>query len=206
MSDRFYSNTISGVELQVKFAFPKIFFTKDIADKNKKVYYDVGTVVMLNWGIVSAARAKTVLSSVKAIDLPSGTTVTQGSMVFKVFHKDSLSVLKSEIIKGINGGQDTIETVVLDDSPFILLDRGDSVEFETKALDESIDWVQLPFFDVILASTASDEQGVKTVRTMDIKSMKIFSEGFAESLESLETNSLVSFIAIEGVGDWKEAV
>ena len=209
MSDKnkeFYSSTLNGVELKVKFAFPKIFFTKKHEDLYKKVFYDIGVLADIGWQISTSATPQYSLNMVKAMDITSGLSMAEGNMTFKTFHHESLGVLKEEILKGINGGADKIEFPLIVDNPFVTLEGDTSVEindFETHSDADKINWAQMPLFDIILISQASKDYKTKDIRVKQIKSVKITSSGFAESIESLEINTFSSFMAIGEITDWK---
>jgi len=204
MSKEFYSNTLNGVELIIKFAFSKMVFTKDYSDKNNYVYYDIGDLSDINWSEETTASAKYALSSITPIDLPTGISVTTGDMAFKTFHHESLALIKKEILKGINGGTDKIEFPLIDENPFITLaDSEADLDMDETSDPEAINWSQMPLFDVLLFSSADDENGIKRVSIKTIRGVKLTSEGFAESIDSLEVNAMASFIAIGGVSDWE---
>ena len=198
----FYSSTISGVELQCKFAFPKIYFTKNLADVNNKVYYDVGFLAEIGWEMNNSATPKYALNSITPIDINPGMSIAEGQVIFKIFHHDSLEKLKAEVLKGINGGADKIELPEVVDNPFITLEDGIEVEDVTSDPDK-INWSQMPLFDIVLLSNTQGELLNKQVRKKVISGVKFTSQGFAESIASLEANSMASFIAIGGVSDWE---
>ena len=198
----FYSSTISGVELQCKFAFPKIYFTKNLADVNNKVYYDVGFLAEIGWEMNNSATPKYALNSITPIDINPGMSIAEGQVIFKIFHHDSLEKLKAEVLKGINGGADKIELPEVVDNPFITLEEGIEVEDVTSDPDK-INWSQMPLFDIVLLSNTQGELLNKQVRKKVISGVKFTSQGFAESIASLEANSMASFIAIGGVSDWE---
>lgn len=198
----FYSSTISGVELQCKFAFPKIYFTKNLNDVNEKVYYHVGFLAEIGWEINNSASAKYALNSITPIDITAGMSLVEGQLIFKIFHHDSLEKLKEEVLKGINGGQDKIVLPEVVDNPFITLEDG--IEWlDTTSDSDKINWSQMPLFDIVLLSNTQDELLNKKVRKKVIGGVKFTSQGFSESIESLEFNSMASFIAIGGVSDWE---
>lgn len=195
-------STISGVELQCKFAFPKIYFTKNQEDKDKKVYYNIGFLAEIGWEINNSASAKYALNSITPIDISPGMSFVEGQIIFKIFHHDSLEKLKEEILKGINDGQDKIELPEVVDNPFITLEE--EIDWINITSDPNkINWSQMPLFDIILLSNTQDELLNKIVRRKTIKGVKFTSQGFSESITSLEANSLASFVAIGGVTDWE---
>ena len=198
----FYSSTISGVELQCKFAFPKIYFTKNLADVNNKVYYDVGFLAEIGWEMNNSATPKYALNSITPIDINPGMSIAEGQVIFKIFHHDSLEKLKAEVLKGINGGADKIELPEVVDNPFITLEEGIEVEDVTSDPDK-INWSQMPLFDIVLLSNTQGELLYKQVRRKVISGVKFTSQGFSESIASLEANSMASFIAIGGISDWE---
>lgn len=198
----FYSSTISGVELQCKFAFPKIYFTKNLADVNNKVYYDVGFLAEIGWEMNNSATPKYALNSITPIDINPGMSIAEGQVIFKIFHHDSLEKLKEEVLKGINGGKNKIELPEIVDNPFITLEDGIKVEDVTSDPDK-INWSQMPLFDIVLLSNTQGELLNKQVRRKVISGVKFTSQGFAESIASLEANSMASFIAIGGISDWE---
>lgn len=198
----FYSSTVNGVELQCKFAFPKIFYTKNPADVNEMVYYDCGFLAEISWEFNNSASAKHSLNSIQPIEINAGISIAEGQMIFKIFHRDSLEVMKAEVLKGINGGADKIELPLVEDNPFITLEDG--IEWEdVTSRPEDINWSQMPLFNIILLSNTQDELLNKVVRKKVISGVKITSSGFAESIASLEMNAMASFIAIGGVSDWE---
>ncbi|MGL6129995.1 MAG: hypothetical protein ACRCZ9_00080, partial [Fusobacteriaceae bacterium] len=75
--------------------------------------------------------------------------------------------------------------------------------FETHSDASKLNWAQMPLFDIILISQASKDYKTKEVRVKQIKSVKITSSGFAESIESLEINTFSSFMSIGEITDWK---
>lgn len=198
----FYKSTVSGVELQCKFAVPKIYYTKDQADLDKKVYYHIGFLAEIGWNVNNSADAKYSLNAINPLEITPGMSVVQGQMIFKIFHHDSLEQLKAEILKGINEGQDKIELPEIVDNPFITLE--DEMTLNKVTSDpEKINWSQMPLFDIILLSNTQGELLNRQVRKKEIKGVKITSQGFAESIASLEANAMASFIAIGGVSDWE---
>lgn len=198
----FYSSTISGVELQCKFAFPKIYFTKNLADVNNKVYYNVGFLAEIGWEINNSATPKYALNSITPIDINAGISIVEGQVIFKIFHHDSLERLKAEVLKGINQGKDKIELPEIVDNPFITVEDG--IEWEDVTSDpDKINWSQMPLFDIVLLSNTQGELLNKQVRKKVISGVKFTSQGFSESIASLEANSMASFIAIGGVTDWE---
>ncbi|MGL5716475.1 MAG: hypothetical protein ACRCXX_14160 [Cetobacterium sp.] len=206
VNKEFYSSTLNGVELKVKFAFPKVYFTKNHEDVNKKVYYDIGVLADIGWETSTSATPQHVLNMIKAMDITSGLSMTQGNMTFKTFHHESIGKLKEEILKGINEGRDKIEFPLIEDSPFIVLD-GEVVDdikpFETHSESGKVNWAQMPLFDIILMSQVSKGYNDKKVMVKEIRAVKITSNGFAESVESLEMNTFSSFMSIGQVTDWK---
>jgi hypothetical protein len=205
MSSNFYSNTLSGVELIVKFAFSKMIFTKKYTDKNNYIYYNIGVMSDISWNEETSASAKYALTSIKPIDLPAGISIASGDMAFKTFHHESLALIKKEILKGIDNGTNKIDFALIEENPFITIVEDSSVKYGFgEQLDgEKINWSQMPLFDIILISSADDDDGIKSVSTKTIKGVKITSEGFAESIESLEVNAMASFLSIGGVTDWE---
>lgn len=198
----FYSSTVGGTELQCKFAVPKVYFTKDIADINKRVYYDVGFLAEIGWSVDNSANAKYALNSITPIEITPGMSIAQGQIIFKIFHHDSLEQLKAEILKGINEGQDKIELPEISDNPFITLEE--EIEWAKVTSDpDKISWAQMPMIDIILLSNTQDELLNGAVRKKEIKGVKITSQGFSESITSLEMNAMASFIAIGGISDWE---
>ncbi len=200
--ERFHSSTINGVELKCKFAFPKIFYTKNPADINKKIYYDCGFLAEISWEFNNSASAKHSLNSIQPIEINAGISIAEGQMIFKIFHRDSLEVMKAEVLKGINNGTDKIEMPLIEDNPFITLEDGVEWE-EVTSRPEDINWSQMPLFDIILLSNTQDDLMNKVVRRKIISGVKITSSGFAESIASLEMNAMASFIAVGGVSDWE---
>lgn len=198
----FYSSTVSGTELRCMFAFPKIFYTRNPKDVDDQVYYDIGFLAEIGWSFNNSASAKHSLNSIDPIEINSGVSILEGQAVFKIFHRDSLEVLKAEILKGINSGGDKIELPFVDDNPFITLEEEAVWENVTSDPDK-VNWSQMPLFDIILLSNTQDELFNKVVRKKTIRGVKFTSNGFSESIESLEANSIASFIAVGGVTDWE---
>lgn len=198
----FYSSTVSGVELQCKFAFPKVYFTKNINDANSKIYYDIGFLAEIGWEINNSATPKYALNSITPIDINAGMSFAEGQVIFKIFHHDSLEKLKAEVLKGINSGSDKIELPEITDNPFITLEDGIKMEDVTSDPDK-INWSQMPLFDIVLLSNTQGELLNKEVRRKVISGVKFTSQGFSESIASLEANSMASFIAIGGISDWE---
>lgn len=198
----FYNGTISGVELQCKFVFPKIYFTKNFADLNKKVYYDIGFLAEIGWSIDNSASPQYALNSIQPIRILPGMSVAQGDIAFKIFHHDSLEKLKQEILAGINGGADKIEFPNIQDNPFITLEENMEI-FEPTSDPDLINWSQMPLFDIVLFSNTKDELNQRIVRRKTIEGVTITSEGFSESINSLEMNGMASFIAIGNITDWE---
>lgn len=207
MAKEFYSTTLNGIELKCKFAFPKVYFTKNPEDRDLKIYYDIGFLAEIGWQESNSATPQFSLNMINAKDITAGMSIIQGEIAFKSFHHDSLSLLKKEIMKGINGGKDKISFPIIEDNPFLTLeDSEDSLVFETHEDPERINWSQMPLFDIILTSQASSgENNDKEIRIKTIRGVKINSMGFAESIESLELNTFSSFMAIGGQTDWEVA-
>ncbi|MGL4997675.1 MAG: hypothetical protein ACRC5T_01610, partial [Cetobacterium sp.] len=113
----FVSSTLNGVELKCKFAFPKVYFTKDPAHKNERVFYDIGFLANIGWQESNSATPQFSLNTIHAMDITAGLSIIQGEFAFKTFHYDSLSQLKAEIFKGINSGKDKIEFPIIEDNP-----------------------------------------------------------------------------------------
>lgn len=201
----FYSSTINGVELKVKFAFPKIYFTKDYEDLHKKVFYDIGVLAEIGWQTSTSATPQYSLNMIKAMDITSGLSMAQGNMTFKTFHHESIGELKREILKGINEGRDKIEFPIIEDNPFVTLENGteEIPLFESHSDADKLNWAQMPLFDIILISQSSKDYNTKEIKIKQIKSVKITSSGFAESIESLEMNTFSSFMAIGEITDWE---
>lgn len=206
VNKEFYSSTLNGVELKVKFAFPKVYFTKNPEDVYKKVYYDIGVLVDIGWQTSTSATPQHVLNMIKAMDITSGMSMTQGNMTFKTFHHESIGKLKEEILKGINEGRDKIEFPLIEDNPFVVLE-GEVTEdvkgFDTHSDSNKINWAQMPLFDIILISQMSKDYNDKEVKVKELRAVKITSNGFAESIESLEMNTFSSFMCIGQITDWK---
>lgn len=206
VNKEFYSSTLNGVELKVKFAFPKVYFTKNPEDLYKRVYYDIGVLADIGWETTTSASPQYVLNMIKAMDITSGFSTSNGNMTFKTFHHDSIGVLKREILKGINDGKDKIEFPLIEDSPFVTLE-GEALteikEFDTHSDADKINWAQMPLFDIILISQASKDYNDKEIKVKELRGVKITSNGFAESIESLEMNTFSSFLAIGQITDWK---
>lgn len=198
----YYNGTISGAELQCKFAFPKIYFTKNFNDLNKKVYYDIGFLAEIGWSIDNSASPQYALNSIQPIRILPGMSVAQGDIAFKIFHHDSLEKLKQEILAGINGGADKIEFPDIHDNPFITLENKMEV-FQPTSDPDSINWSQMPLFDIIIFSNTRDELNNRIVRRKTIEGVTFNSEGFSESINSLEMNGMSSFIAIGNISDWE---
>ena len=199
----FYSSTISGVELKCVFGFPKAYFTKNFKDLNTKVYYDVGFLAEIGWEINNSATPKYALNSITPIDINAGMSIAEGQIIFKIFHHDSLEKLKEEVLKGINGGVDKIEFPEVVDNPFVTLEDEVTIEDVTSDPDK-INWSQMPLFDIVLFSNTQGELLDKKVRRKTISGVKSTSQGFSESITSLEANSMASFMAIGGISDWEE--
>ncbi|MGL5717046.1 MAG: hypothetical protein ACRCX2_28780 [Paraclostridium sp.] len=205
MAKEFYSSTLNGVELKCKFAFPKIYFTKDFADYEESVYYDIGILVDIGWQKSNSATPQYSLNMIKPMDITAGMSMAQGELTFKTFHHDSLSLLKAEVLKGINGGKDRIEFPLIEDNPFVTLeDATADLVFDTHSDPDKINWSQMPLFDIVLISQASAEFTEKKLKIKKIRGVKITSMGFAESIESLEMNSMASFMAIGEITDWED--
>ena len=129
-------------------------------------------------------------------------SVAQGDIAFKIFHHDSLEKLKQEILAGINGGADKIEFPDIHDNPFITLENKMEV-FQPTSDPDSINWSQMPLFDIIIFSNTRDELNNRIVRRKTIEGVTFNSEGFSESINSLEMNGMSSFIAIGNISDWE---
>lgn len=201
----FYSSVINGVELKCKFAFPKNYFTKNFADAKERIFYDIGFLYEIGWEDVNTSTPVFTLNTLTAMDIASGISMVRGNAVFKIFHKESLAELKREIAKGINNGRDKIEFPLIEDNPFTTVeDTEDSVVFDTQDNAEKIKWGQMPLFDIILISQAADKNGVKKLKKMEIRGVRFNSIGFAEGIESLEMNSMASFMAVGKLTDWED--
>lgn len=198
----FYSSTVSGVELKCKFGFPKAYFTKNFKDLDTKIYYDIGFLAEIGWEINNSATPKYALNSMTPIDINPGISIAEGQIIFKIFHHDSLEKLKEEILKGINGGSDKIELPEIVDNPFVTLEDDIKVDDVTSDPDK-INWSQMPLFDIVLLSNTQGELLNKEVRRKIISGVKFTSQGFSESIASLEANSMASFMAIGGISDWE---
>lgn len=200
----FYSSTINGVELKCKFAFPKNYFTKNISDATERMFYDVGFLDSIGWEDVNSSTPIFSLNTMHAMDIVSGISISRGEMILKIFHRESLEELKREIVKGINNGRDQIEFPVIEDNPFVTLDDIEgSLVFDSHSDPEKINWSQMPLFDIILISQVRGEDGIKRLRKKEIKGVRFESIGFSESIESLEMNTMASFIAIGRITDWE---
>lgn len=200
--EEFYSSTISGVNLKCKFAFPKIYFTKNQEDLYKRIYYDIGFITDIGWQQSNSASAKFNLTSIAPIDVYSGAVITEGSIAFKIFHHDSLERLKDEILKGINQGKDTINFPDIYDSPFVSLNE-EWEEWDFHNDGTQINWAQMPLFDVILIAEAKDELNNVEIRQKTIHGVKITSQGFGQSIDSIEMSAVATFMAIGVVSDWE---
>lgn len=204
INKEFYSSTISGVELKVKFAFRKIFFTKQYKDKDDYVFYDIGVLANIGWEEIVPTNPKYSFNMIKAMDISSGMLIVQGDMIFKNFHEESLAAIKEEILKGINNEKNKIEFPLIEDNPFVTLeDENEDYKFSTTSDGNRISWAQMPLFDLLLISSADDGKGRKEAKIKTIRDIKISSTGFAESVESLEMNSMTSFICVGGVSGWE---
>lgn len=201
----FYSSSINGVNLQVKFAIPKVFFTKNIADKDLRVYYDIGFLATIGWEENNSASANYSLTSIEAVSMHNGLSIVQGEMAFKIFHTDSLEALKREIFKGINGGTHKIHIAEQNDNPYLTLEE-DIELFELEQNPDNISWHQMPPFDIVLLSSTNEELQKKQVRRKIIRGVTITSEGTSESIASLEINAMANFIAVGGMTDWEVVV
>lgn len=203
--DEFYSSTLNGVELKVKFAFPKVYFTKDPADKDKRIYYDIGVLADIGWSQSTTAAPQYALGMIKAMDITSGMSITEGNMTFKTFHHESLSLIKRKVLEGINNGRDKIEFPDIEDNPFITLeDVVEDLIFDVQSDPDKVNWSQMPLFDILLFSQSSQNFNNKKIKVKEIKGVKFSSQGFAESIESLEINTMSSFIAIGEITDWSD--
>ena len=201
---QFFNNTINGVELQVKFAFRKCYYTKNTSDANKYIYYDIGTLADIEWKDINSATPKFSLNTLQPYDITSGVSIIQGQMIFKTFHHDSLEIIKKIVLDGINDGANKIEFPIIESNPFVTLgDINDNLVFETHSNADLIEWDSMPLFDVLLISSAADSNGQKETRIKTIKDIKFSSLGSAESIQSLEMNTMASFIAIGGLTDWE---
>lgn len=204
--ENFISSTITGVELKCKIAIPKNYFTKDFKDVNKKVYYDIGILDSIGWDNVSSTTPKYTLSTTNPYDIASGISMAKGQMFFKTFYRDSLEALKSEIAKGINNGANKILFPVIEDNPFESLENFDEeIVLESHDDANKVTWGSMPLFDIILISKSKDENNVTTLHKKEIQGVRIESQGFAESIESLEMNSIVSFMAIGEITEWEKS-
>lgn len=200
--DEFYSSTISGVNLKCKFAFPKIYFTKKQEDLHKRIYFDIGFLTDIGWKQSNSSSAKFNLTSIGPIDIYSGAIITEGSMVFKIFHYNSFEHLKDEILKGINNGRDTIDFPEIYDSPFLSLDE-EWEDWEFHNDGSKINWSQMPLFDVVLIAEAKDQYNRSEIRKKVIHGVKITSQNFGLSIDSTEISSVATFMAIGVVSDWE---
>lgn len=202
---KFTASALNGVELKCKFAFPKNYFTRNFSDVNLRVFYDIGFLAEIAWENVNNVTPRTTLSTKNPFDITSGISLVKGQMVFKIFHKDSLEALKSEIAKGINEGRDKIVFPLIEDNPFESLeDYNSSLIMTSHQNADEVSWGDMPLFDIILLAQVKDENYKSKILKKEIKGVRLESEGFAESIESLEINSIATFMAIGELTDWEE--
>jgi len=199
----FISATISGAELECKFAFPKIFFTKNLADRYIKEYFDIGFLENIGWQVSNSASPKYTLTNRGPVDIYPGMEIAEGQMTFKVFHKNSFSELKSLIMQGINGGADKIKFPTLYETPFLSFEDN-FTEWEFHSDNSKVDWGQLPPFEIILISKSKNQAGIIEVRKKTIKGVYITSEASGVAINSTEFNNAVSFMAIGEITDWEK--
>lgn len=204
---RIVASSINGVELKCKFAFAKNYFTKNFADVDERVFYDIGFLAEIAWENVTNLTPRYTLSTKNPFDITSGISMVRGQMVFKLFHKDSLEALKSEVAKGINEGRDKIVFPVIEDNPFETLEEYNaSLVMPSHQNAEEMEWGDMPLFDIILFSQTRDENFKTKIMKKEIKGVRFESIGFAEGIESLEMNSITTFMAIGEITDWEEVV
>lgn len=201
----FYSSTLNGVELKVRFAFRKSYYTKNASDADQYIFYEIGTLSDIGWNEVNSATPKYSLNTNQPYEIGAGISMVQGQMIFKTFHHDSLEGIKKMVLDGINGGADKIEFPIIESNPFIsLADISDDLVFDTHSNNDLIEWDSVPLFHVLLISSSADVNGQKQTRIKTIKDVKFTSIGSAESVQSLEMNTMASFMAIGRVTDWEE--
>ena len=200
----FYSSTISGSELECKFAFPKIYFTKNPKDKYVKVYYDIGFLEDIAWETSNSATPKYNLTSVHPLDIYAGMEIAEGQMSFKVFHHNSFEKLKEIIIEqGINGGKDKMLFPELYESPFVVLDQ-EWQEWEFHNESKKTSWGQMPLFDIVLISKNRNEKNELEVRKKTLEGCGISALGSSVSISSTEMNAVASFVVIGKITDWEK--
>ena len=199
----FYSATISGAEFECKFAFPKIYFTKNPADQYAKVYYDIGFLEDIGWSVSNSASPKFNLTAIDAIDIYAGMEIAEGQMTFKTFHHDSFEKLKELIIEGINKGANKLEFPEIYDSPFISLDL-DWSKWEFHTDNKKVTWGQMPLFDIILISKSRNEKNEIEVRKKTLEGVGISGQGMGIAINSTEIASYASFICIGKITDWEK--
>lgn len=202
---KFVPSTITGVEMKCKIAFAKNYFTRNFADVDKRVFFDVGFIAEISWENITNVTPKFTLNTTNPFDITSGVSMVRGQAVFKVFHRDSLEALKREVGKGINNGEDKIMFPVINDNPFETLeDYEDSLLMQSHTNAEIMEWGEMPLFDIILFTQAKDENYKSKVLKKEIKGCRFDRIGFAEGIDSLEVNTIAQFIAIGEITDWEE--
>ena len=202
-NNEFYSATISGAEFECKFAFPKIYFTKNPADKYTKIYYDIGFLEDIGWSTSNSATPKFNLTAIDAIDIYAGMEITEGQMTFKVFHHDSFEKLKEVILEGINHGKDKMKFPEIYDSPFLSLDlEWEKWEFHND--HTKINWGQMPLFDIILIVKNKNENNEIEVRKKVLEGVALSGQGSSVAINSTEISAFASFMSIGKITDWEK--
>ena len=69
---------------------------------------------------------------------------------------------------------------------------------------EEAEWGDMPLFDIILIAQSKDHNYKSKIFKKEIKGVRFESNGFAEGIDSLELNSLTTFLAIGELTDWEE--
>lgn len=205
MREKIVASAINGIELKCKFAFAKNYFTKNYVDVNERVFYDIGFLAEISWENVTNVTPRYTLSTKNPFDITSGISMVRGQIVFKIFHRDSLEALKTEIAKGINEGRDKIVFPLISDNPFESLeDYNASLVMPSHQNAEDAEWGDMPLFDIILIAQSKDHNYKSKIFKKEIKGVRFESNGFAEGIDSLELNSLTTFLAIGELTDWEE--
>lgn len=205
MEKRIVASAITGIELKCKIAFSKNYFTKNFADINERIFYDIGFLAEIAWENVTNVTPRYTLSTKNPYDITSGISLVRGQAVFKIFHKDSLEALKSEIAKGINEGRDKIVFPVIEDNPYETLEEAEaSLAMTSHQNAEEAEWGEMPLFDIILIAQSKDENYKNKILKKEIRGVRFESIGFAEGIDSLEINTIATFMAIGGLTDWEE--
>lgn len=208
-SNDFIGTTITGVDMQVMFGFPKEFFnsssdelTRDVPDGDERIWFKIGTVTQIRYGMQRDATPKYSLKEMSPVTFGKGVRITQGDMVWKNFDRDAFQ----QVLDKLNTYEGGIDIAAINANPLIsamVKSVGDKdLENSFSIKHNIVHWDQLPLFDILCISKTSDV-GSKNVSNLRIKDVKITDNGFAESIDSTEMNDIVQFVAISGVDAWK---